>query len=270
MSERRACRVVGQHRSTQRKPARIRSDEKPLTAAIIRLAEQYDRYGYRRITALLRNDGWIVNAKRVELIWRREGLKVPQKQPRRGRLWLNDGSCVRLRPQYSGHVWSYDFVMDRTHDGRAFRMLTVIDEYSRQCLAIHVQRSLKSDDVLAVLTELFQRHGPPDHIRSDNGAEFTAHAVRNWLGRIGVKTLYIEPGSPWENGYNESFNGKLRANLLVGKLRLILNRFLRLWLLVTLSARRLRYVVSQCHLYRELRERHKLTSDRRLKSANFV
>jgi len=159
-----------------------------------------------------------VNAKRVERIWRREGLKVPQRQPKRGRLWFNDGSCVRLRPQYSGHVWSYDFVMDRTHDGKAFRMLTVIDEYSRQCLAIHVQRKLKSDDVLAVLTELFQRHGPPDHIRSDNGAEFTSHAVRDWLWRIGVKTLYIEPGSPWENGYNESFNGKLRDELLNGEI----------------------------------------------------
>ena len=218
VSERRACRVVGQHRSTQRKPARLRTDEKPLTAEIIRLASQYGRYGYRRITALLRNDGWVVNAKRVERIWRREGLKVPQKQPKRGRLWFNDGSCVRLRPQYRGHIWSYDFVADRTHDGKAFRMLTVIDEYSRQCLAIHVQRKLRSDDVLAVLTELFQRHGPPDHIRSDNGAEFTAHAVRDWLGRIGVKTLYIEPGSPWENGYNESFNGKLRDELLNGEL----------------------------------------------------
>ena len=218
VSERRACRVVGQHRSTQRKPARLRTDEKPLTAEIIRLASQYGRYGYRRITALLRNDGWVVNAKRVERIWRREGLKVPQKQPKRGRLWFNDGSCVRLRPQYRGHVWSYDFVADRTHDGKAFRMLTVIDEYSRQCLAIHVQRKLKSDDVLAVLTELFQRHGPPDHIRSDNGAEFTAHAVRDWLSRIGVKTLYIEPGSPWENGYNESFNGKLRDELLNGEI----------------------------------------------------
>ena len=144
-----------------------------------------------------------MNVKRVERIWRREGLKVPQRQPKRGRLWFNDGSCVRLRPQYPGHVWSYDFVMDRTHDGKAFRMLTVIDEHSRQCLAIHVQRKLRSDDVLAVLSELFQRHGPPDHIRSDNGAEFTAHAVRDWLGRIGVKTLYIEPGSPWEDGYNE-------------------------------------------------------------------
>lgn len=218
VSERRACRVVGQHRSTQRKPAKPRADEKPLTAAIIKLAEQYGRYGYRRITALLRNDGWVVNAKRVERIWRREGLKVPQKQPKRGRLWFNDGSCVRLRPQYRGHVWSYDFVADRTHDGKAFRMLTVIDEHSRECLAIHVQRKLRSDDVLAVLTELFQHHGPPDHIRSDNGAEFTAHAVRDWLGRIGVKTLYIEPGSPWENGYNESFNGKLRDELLNGEI----------------------------------------------------
>ncbi|MBS7668142.1 IS3 family transposase [Croceicoccus gelatinilyticus] len=218
VSQRRACRVVGQHRSPQRKPAKPRADEKPLTAAIINLAEQYGRYGYRRITALLRNDGWVVNAKRVERIWRREGLKVPQKQPKWGRLWFNDGSCVRLRPQYRGHVWSYDFVADRTHDGKAFRMLTVIDEHSRECLAIHVQRKLRSDDVLAVLTDLFQRHGPPDHIRSDNGAEFTANAVRDWLGRIGVKTLYIEPGSPWENGYNESFNGKLRDELLNGEI----------------------------------------------------
>lgn len=218
VSQRRACQVVGQHRSTQRKLPTPPADEKPLIAAIIRLAQQYGRYGYRRITALLRNEGWLVNAKRVERIWRREGLKVPQKQPKRGRLWFNDGSCVRLRPRCPGHVWSYDFVMDRTHDGRAFRMLTVIDEYSRLCLAIHVQRKIKSDDVLAVLTELFQRHGPPDHIRSDNGAEFTAHAVRDWLGRIGVKTLYIEPGSPWENGYNESFNGKLRDELLNGEI----------------------------------------------------
>tara|TARA_R100001244_G_scaffold6593_18_gene8071 strand:+ start:8892 stop:9290 length:399 start_codon:yes stop_codon:yes gene_type:complete len=132
--------VTGQHRSTQRKPANPRPDEKLLTAEIIRLASQYGRYGYRRITALLRNDGWTVNAKRVERIWRREGLKVPKKQPKRGRLWLNDGSCMRLRPQYRGHVWSYDFAADRTLDGKAFRMLTVIDEHSRECLAIHVQR----------------------------------------------------------------------------------------------------------------------------------
>lgn len=155
-----------------------------------------------------------MNAKRVQRIWRREGLKVPQKQPKRGRLWLNDGSCIRLRPARPNHVWSYDFVMDRTHDGRAFRMLTVIDEFTRRSLAIVVARKLNSEDVLACLADLFVAHGPPDHLRSDNGAEFTAQAVRGWLCRIGVKALFIEPGSPWENGYNESFNGKLRDELL--------------------------------------------------------
>lgn len=147
-----------------------------------------------------------------------EGLKVQQRQPKRGRLWLNDGSCVRLRPRYRGHVWSYDFVADRTHDGKAFRMLTVIDEHSRECLAIYLQRQIKSDDVLAVLTDLFVEHGSPAHIRSDDGADFAANVVREWLARIGVKTLYIEPGSPWENGYFESFNGKLRDELLNGEI----------------------------------------------------
>lgn len=206
--------VVGQHRSTQRKPILVRSDEDQLTQDIIRLAGEYGRYGYRRITALLKRDGWRVNVKRVYRIWRREGLKVPTKQPKRGRLWLNDGSCIRLRPNWKDHVWSYDFVMDRTHDGRRFRMLTVIDEFSRRCLAVKVDRKLNSQSVLECLAELFVRHGPPDHIRSDNGPEFTAIAVREWLGRVGVKTLFIEPGSPWENGYNESFNGKLRDELL--------------------------------------------------------
>ena len=190
----------------------------PLTAAVTRLASQYGRYGYRRITALLRAEGWHVNHKRVERIWRREGLKVPQKQPKRGRLWLNDGSCIRLRPSWRHHVWAYDFVQARTHDGRVFRMLTVIDEYSRECLTIEVARRLRSDDVLQALAGLFIRHGPPDHIRSDNGAEFTANAVRTWLQRVDVKSLYIEPGSPWENGYNESFNGKLRDELLNGEI----------------------------------------------------
>ena len=214
VSERRACLVIGQHRSTQRKRPKGRPDEDALTSSIIRLAEQYGRYGYRRITALLRAEGWHLNPKRVQRIWRREGLKVPQKQPKRSRLWLNDGSCIRLRPCWPNHVWSYDFVQDRTHDGRKFRMLTVIDEFTRRCLAIVVERGLKSDNVLHCLTELFVKHGPPDHIRSDNGSEFTAIAVRTWLGRIGVKTLFIAPGSPWENGYNESFNGKLRDELL--------------------------------------------------------
>ena len=165
ISERRACAVAGQHRSTQRKRPRGRDDEEALTAAIIRLASQYGRYGYRRITALLRTEGWHVNAKRVQRIWRREGLKVPQKQPKRGRLWLNDGSCIRLRPCWPNHVWSYDFVMDRTHDGRKFRMLTVIDEFTRRCMAVVVERRLNSDNVLHCLTELFVQHGPPDHIR---------------------------------------------------------------------------------------------------------
>jgi putative transposase len=218
ISERRACGVIGQPRATQRRVLSVRNDDEALRAAIVTLAVRYGRYGYRRITALLRRDGWQVNHKRVERIWRQEGLKVPQKQPKRGRLWLNDGACVRLRPTHRNHVWSYDFVADRTQDGRAIKILTVIDEYSRESLAILAARKIKSDDVLHCLTDLFVKHGPPEHIRSDNGPEFTAKAVRNWLGRIGVKTLFIEPGSPWENGYNESFNGKLRDEVLNGEI----------------------------------------------------
>jgi transposase InsO family protein len=217
VSERRACAVVGQPRSTQRRQQRVRADEAALTEAIVRLATRYGRYGYRRIRRLLLDEGWHVSVKRVYRIWRREGLKVPKKQPKRGRLWLNDGSCIRLRPERPNHVWSYDFMQDRTEDGRRFRMLTVIDEYTRRCLAIVVARNLRSDDVLHCLTELFVAHGPPEHIRSDNGPEFVARNVREWLGRIGVKTLFIEPGSPWENGYCESFNSKLRDELLAGE-----------------------------------------------------
>lgn len=214
VSERRACKLIKQPRSTQRREPVKRDDEDALTKATIRLACEYGRYGYRRITALLRAEGWHVNHKRVERIWRCEGLKVPMKQPKKGRLWLNDGSCVRLRPSWKNHVWAYDFVHDRTKDGRAFRMLTVIDEYSKECLAITTKRKLKSGDVLETLENLFIDHGMPDHIRSDNGAEFTAIAVRDWLEKMEVKPTYIEPGSPWENGYNESFNGKLRDELL--------------------------------------------------------
>ena len=212
------CRVIGQPRSTQRYRRVGADDEAALTEAIVRLASEYGRYGYRRVTALLRREGWHVNHKRVERIWRREGLKVPVKQPKRGRLWLNDGSCIRLRPSWPNHVWAYDFVMARTHNGRTFRMLTIIDEWTRECLAIDVARHLRSDDVLYRLAELFVDRGPPDHIRSDNGSEFTAKAVRDWLARVGVTTLYIAPGSPWENGYNESFNGKLGDELLDGEI----------------------------------------------------
>jgi len=185
---------------------------------VVALASKYGRYGYRRITALLKAEGWRINHKRVERIWRQEGLKVPQKQPKRGRLWLNDGSCVRLRPERKDHVWSYDFMAARTHDGRPLRLLTILDEWTRECLAIQVERRLGTDDVLARLTELFIFRGVPAHIRSDNGAEFTSTAVREWLKEMGVKTLFIEPGSPWENGYIESFNGKLRDELLNGEI----------------------------------------------------
>ncbi len=189
-----------------------------MTVDIIELARQYGRYGYRRITALLRRAGWTVNKKRVERIWRREGLKVPAKQPKRGRLWLNDGSCIRLRPERPNHVWSYDFVADRTHDGKAFRMLCVIDEFSRESLAIRVARRLRATDVIEALCELFVSRGIPTHIRSDNGPEFVAEALRDWIAAVGAKTAYIEPGSPWENGYCESFNGKLRDELLNGEI----------------------------------------------------
>lgn len=214
VSERFACKVLGQHRSTQRKKPQSRPDEEALTTDIIRLASRYGRYGYRRITAMLRSEGWTVNAKRVERIWRREGLKVPQKQPKRGRLWLNDGSCVRLRPEHPNHVWSYDFVEGRTHNGRKFRMLNIIDEFTRECLAIRIDRKLNSTDVIDVLSDLFILRGVPGYVRSDNGPEFIAKAVREWIAAVGAKTAFIEPGSPWENGYCESFNSKLRDELL--------------------------------------------------------
>jgi len=218
VSERRVCAVLGQHRSTQRKPPRGRDDEAQLTADIIELARQYGRYGYRKVTALLRAEGWRVNAKRVERIWRREGLKVPARQPTRGRLWLNDGSCIRLRPERANHVWAYDFVEDRTHDGRKLRLLNVVDEFTHECLAIRVARKLKAADVIDVLSDLFILRGVPAHIRSDSGPEFVAKAVQQWITAVGAKTAYIEKGSPWENGYVESFNARLRDELLNGEI----------------------------------------------------
>jgi transposase InsO family protein len=218
ISQRRACRVLRQSRMTQRYLPQVREDEAPLERRIIELAGMYGRYGTPRIAALLRREGWPVNNKRVERIWRQAGLKVPQKQPKRGRLWFNDGSCVRQRPQHPNHVWAYDFVTARTQDGRAFRMLVIVDEFTRECLAVDVARRLSSDDVLERLAWLFVIRGVPEHIRSDNGPEFTAKTVRHWLEQVGVQTLFIEPGSPWENGYVESFNGKLRDELLNGEI----------------------------------------------------
>jgi len=166
----------------------------------------------------LRDAGWHVGTDRVQRIWRREGLKVPQKQRARGRLWLNDGSCVRLRPERANHVWSYDFVSAMTHDGRTLRLLVLLDEYTRECLAIHVARRLGSNEVIETLAEVMVWRGIPEHIRSDNGPEFVAKELRKWLASVGTGMLYIEPGSPWENGYCESFNGKLRDECLNGEI----------------------------------------------------
>jgi len=213
------CRALGQHRSTQRRVPTGLDDEERLTADIVELARQFGRYGYRKIAELLRaRAGWVVNDKRVERIWRREGLKVPVKQPKRGRLWLNDGSCIRLRAERPNHVWSYDFVEDRTHEGRKYRMLNLIDEFTHECLAIRVDRKLKSADVIDVLADQFILRGVPGHIRSDNGPEFVAKAVQDWIGAVGTKTAYIERGSPWENGFIESFNARLRDELLDGEI----------------------------------------------------
>ena len=211
--------MLGQSRSSQRrKPATPTEEEVRLRARVVAIASSYGRYGYRKVTGRLRLEGWRVNPKRVARIWREEGLKVPKKQPKRRRLWLGDGSCIRLRPQHRNHVWAYDFVADQTHDGRPIRMLTVVDEFTRECLAIRVERQLQSKHVIEVLGELFLTHGVPDHIRSDNGPEFTAASVRQWLDRTSVNTLFIEPGSPWENGYVESFNGRLRDECLNGEI----------------------------------------------------
>jgi transposase InsO family protein len=236
VSERFACRVLGQPRATQRKAPKTADDEAALTEDIIALARQFGRYGYRRIAALLRDAGWLVNKKRVERIWRQEGLKVPQRQPKRGRLWLNDGSCIRLRPERPDHVWAkqpkvpaprsgvgraaegYDFVEDRTHDGRKIRMLNIVDEFTREAMAIRVARRLNSNDAIDVLSDLFILRGVPTHIRSDNGPEFIAEAVQAWITAVGAQTAYITPGSPWENGYIESFNARLRDEFLNGEI----------------------------------------------------
>ncbi|GJE77874.1 IS3 family transposase ISMex5 [Methylorubrum suomiense] len=188
---------------------RGRDDEATLTGDLVALAEKYSRYGYRKISALLKAAGWLVNDKRVERIWRQEGLKVPARQPKRSRIWDGDGSCLQLRAEHRDHVWSYDFVDARIHDGHKFQMLKVVDEFSRECLAIRVARKLKAADVIDVLSDLFILRGVPGHIRSDNGPELIAKSVQTWIAGVGAKTAYIAPSSPWENGYVESFNARL-------------------------------------------------------------
>ena len=183
-----------------------------------RLALRWPRFGYRRITALLRREGWRVNVKRVHRLWKAEGLQIRKKQRKRRRLGSGTNACHRRRPRYKDHVWSYDFVSDRTEGGGALKLLTVVDEYTRECLTVEVAMTFTGSDVVEVLGELFDIRGRPRYLRSDNGPEFTSKAVRKWLKALGVGTLFIEPGSPWENGYVESFNGKLRDECLNGEL----------------------------------------------------
>jgi len=196
----------------------LKPDEDELTQRIVDLASEYGRYGYRRVTALLNEAGIEVGKDRVQRIWRREGKKVPQKQPKRGRLWLTDGSCVRLRPRHRNHVWSFDFVECHTHDGRRLRLMTLIDEFTRKCLAIRVARRINAIGVIETLADAMLFEGTPQHSRSDTGPEMVAKVLRQWLSGLWTKSLYIEPGSPWENGYCESFNGKLRDECLDGEI----------------------------------------------------
>ena len=218
LSERTACRIVGQPRGTQRYVPTCKPDEDELTRNVVYLASEYGRYGYRRVTAMLNENGIEVGKDRVQRIWRREGLKVPKKQPKRARLWLNDGSCIRLRPEYPNHVWSFDFVETQTHDGRRVRLMTLIDEFTRKCLAIKVARRINAIGVIETLADVMLFNGLPTYIRSDNGPEMVAKVLREWLTGLGTGNLYIEPGSPWENGYCESFNGKLRDECLNGEI----------------------------------------------------
>ena len=195
-----------------------REDEDEVRKEIIYKASNYGRVGYRMVTNMMNNQGIKINHKRVERIWQEEGLKLPKKQIKRRRLWLNDGSCVRLRPEYKNHVWSYDFVHDKTVDGKSIRILNIIDEYSRECLASVVRRRFRNNDIIEILSELMVSQGTPEYLRSDNGSEFTAKRLMKWLSDVGVITTFIEPGSPWENGYCESFNSRMRDEFLNGEM----------------------------------------------------
>ena len=218
MSERHACRLVGQHRSTQRRAPSVPGDEAQLLADMRELASKHPRYGYRRIHKLLLRSGWRVNHKRVQRLWRREGMRVPRKRRKRTRLGDSGNSCVRRRAEAKDHVWTYDFLFERTEDGRRLKILAIVDEYTRECLCLHVARSITAQDVVGLLAAVMVERGVPGHIRSGNGPEFVATAVRDWLQGIGTGTLFIGPGAPWENAYAESFNSRLRDELLNGEL----------------------------------------------------
>ena len=214
LSERRACEVLEQPRMTQRYEPKQPDKDKALTADLKRLAGKYPRYGYRFITAKLRQDGWQVNHKRVQRIWRKEGLQVPYRRRIKKTWGSSANACFVKKAEFMNHVWTYDFIEDRTEDGRKLKFLTVLDEWTRESPAIEVDRSITSKDVISVLEYLFAVRGAPQFIRSDNGPEFIADAIKKWLVDKEVGTLYIEPGSPWENGYIESFHGRFRDELL--------------------------------------------------------
>jgi putative transposase len=215
VSQRRACRVLGQPRATQRQqPKKPKEGEERLLARMLELVGQHPRYGYRRIWALLRREGWQVNRKRIYRLWIRQGLRVPRKQHKKRRLGSSANGCVRRRAECGNHVWAWDFIHDRTSDGRALKWLTLVDEYTRECLALEVRRGMTAKAVTEVLAGVVRARGAPAHIRSDNGPEFIAEVIRVWVSQVGIETLYIEPGSPWENGYAESFNSKVRDELL--------------------------------------------------------
>jgi putative transposase len=214
VSERRACQVLKQPRSTQRYVLQEDEEEQRLLTRILEIVREHPRYGYRFVTALLRQEGWHVNRKRVYRLWVQEGLKVPKKQRKKRRLGNSKNGCVRHVAEFKNHVWAWDFVFDRTVNGRSIKWLSIVDEYTRECLALEVNRTMTSDQVLDVLRDLFVIRGVPKHIRSDNGPEFIAQAVRKFLAAAGVETLYVEPGSPWQNGYAESFHSRLRSELL--------------------------------------------------------
>jgi putative transposase len=218
VSERKACNIVDISRSLNRYQPKTNEFKEKLRERVIYFAKLYGRYGYRKVTGLLNQDGWEVGKDAVFRIWREEGLQVPSKQPKRGRLWFNDGSCIRHRPKYKKHVWSYDFVSDRTHDGRPIKILNIIDEYTRECLISYVARRIRSREIIFILADLFIERGCPKYIRSDNGPEFIAKKLLGWFKTLDISPLFIEPGSPWENGYCESFNGKMRYEFLDGEI----------------------------------------------------
>jgi transposase InsO family protein len=214
VSERRACRAFGWSRSSHRYVGQRADGEQRLVRRLLALSRAHPRYGYRRITALLRAEGWRVNRKRVRRLWRREGLKVPRKQRKRRRLGCSANGATRRRANHRNHVWSYDFIEDQTANGKRLKMLPIVDEFTRECLTIEVERSMTAQDVVETLEYLFELRGAPEFLRSDNGPEFIAQAVKDWLASAAVGTLYIEPGSPWENAYSETFNSRFRDELL--------------------------------------------------------